>query len=302
MGEVLVEARGLSRQFGKKRVVDDVSFTLHAGAVTGFVGANGAGKTTTLRIMLGLLPGGGVTSFMERPLEAWSVPSSVVGAVFGGIAGHPKHTVRSHLRMVATGAGVPDTRVDELLETVGMASAAGQRLAKLSLGMTQRVGIAQALIGDPRVLVLDEPANGLDPHAIKWLRTFLRERADAGTAVMVSSHLLSEMEQLADEVIVLARGRVVAQERMADLVERAAGSGVVKVQTPQLAKLASLVKVNGGALEADGAQDASITGLTRIEVGDLAAENGIPLYWLHEEKPSLEDFYLSVAEEEFKIS
>ncbi|MFF3547330.1 ABC transporter ATP-binding protein [Streptomyces platensis] len=193
----MVEASGLSCTFRGKRVVDDVSLTLRAGSVTGFVGSNGAGKTTTLRLMLGLLRGEGATTFQGRPLTQWPAPARVVGAVFGGVAGHPKHRIRDHLRMVAAGAGASNARVDELLETVGMTGAAKMRISQLSLGMAQRVGIAQAVIGSPRVLVLDEPSNGLDPHAIRWLRGFLRDLAADGVAVLVSSHLLAEMERQA---------------------------------------------------------------------------------------------------------
>ncbi|MER6390487.1 ABC transporter ATP-binding protein [Streptomyces sp. NPDC001523] len=299
---VLAEAQGLRRSFGSRTVLDDVSLTLHAGEVTGFVGANGAGKTTTIRLMLGLAHGEGRTLFLGRPLHAWGSPGKVVGAVLGGIAGHPKHRVRSHLRMVAAGCGASDQRVDEMLERVGLTQAARLKLSQLSLGMAQRVGIAQALLGDPPVLILDEPANGLDPHAIRRLREFLRAQAAEGRAIMVSSHLLGEMEQLADRVVVLSHGRVVAASPIADLLSRAGDQAVVTVQTPDLPQLARLVKERGGRLEPTGGPSAHITGLDRIQVAILAAEDGVPLHWLSQEMPSLEDFYLSIAEEEFKIS
>ncbi|MFG2193547.1 ABC transporter ATP-binding protein [Streptomyces sp. NPDC048639] len=301
-GDVLVEAQSLGRSFGPKRVLDNVSLTLHAGEVTGFVGANGAGKSTTFQLMLGLLRGEGRTLFLGRRLHEWGAPGTVVGAVLGGVAGHPKHRVRTHLRMVAAGSAAPDRRVDELLETVGLTEAAHLRLEQLSLGMSQRVAIAQALVGDPPALILDEPANGLDPHAIRWLRDFLRAQADQGRAVLVSSHLLGEMEQLADRVVVLSRGRVVAASPMAELLADAASRRVVTVQTPDLPKLAALVEARGGLLAPTGGQCANVQGLDRIQIGTLASESGVPLYWLHEEGPSLEDFYLGIAEEEFKIS
>lgn len=301
-GEVLAEARGLRRSFGNSTVLQDVSLTLRAGEVTGFVGANGAGKTTTIRLMLQLARGEGSTLFLGRPLHAWGSPAKVVGAVLGGVAGHPKHRVRSHLRMVAAGCGAPDRRVDELLENVGLADAAELRLAQLSLGMAQRVGIAQALLGDPRVLILDEPANGLDPHSIRWLRQFLRAQADEGRAVLVSSHLLGEMEQLADSVVVLSRGRVVAASPLTELLTRASTRGVVLVQTPDMAALARLVADNGGRLEPSDGARARITGMERIKLGSLAAKERLELHWLSEETPSLEDFYLSIAEENFKIT
>ncbi|MFJ3861610.1 ABC transporter ATP-binding protein [Streptomyces sp. NPDC090085] len=300
--DTLLEAQGLGRSFGGKPVVANVSFTLRAGEVTGFVGANGAGKTTTIRLMLGLLRGKGQTLYLGRPLLAWGAPGRVVGAVLGGVAGHPGHTVRAHLRMVAAGSGADDHRVDELLELVGLQGAAKMRLSGLSLGMSQRAGIAQALLGDPPVLILDEPANGLDPHSLHWLRHFLRGQAAAGRAVLVSSHLLGEMEQLADQVVVLTRGRVVATASMREIVEQAASRRTVTIETPELQALAGSVAAQGGVFEPSGEQRATITGLDRKQIGDLALTEGIPVYWLHEEKPSLEDFYLRVAEEEFKIS
>ncbi|MGW0750022.1 ABC transporter ATP-binding protein [Streptomyces sp. NPDC002587] len=307
-GGVLVEAEGLGRSFGTKRVLDDVSLTLRAGEVTGFVGANGAGKSTTIQLMLGLLHGEGRTSYLGRPLRAWGAPGTVVGAVLGGVAGHAKHRVRTHLRMVAAGSAVPDRRVGELLDSVGLTEAGGLRLDQLSLGMSQRVAIAQALLGDPPVLILDEPANGLDPHSIRWLRDFLRSQADQGRAVLVSSHFLGEMEQLADRVVVLSRGRVAASAPMAELLARAAHRRVVSVESPELPRLAALVEAQGGRLTPTGPTgltgggSAHITGLDRVRIGTLAAENALPLYWLHEARPSLEEFYLGIAEEEFKIS
>ncbi|WP_371660848.1 ABC transporter ATP-binding protein [Streptomyces sp. NBC_00280] len=301
-GDALVEAKSLGLSFGPKRVVDDVSLTLRAGEVTGFVGANGAGKTTTIQLVLGLLRGEGQTLFLGRPLHQWGAPGTVVGAVLGGVAGHPQHRLRAHLRMVAAGSAVPDERVDELLETVGLADAARLKLSELSLGMAQRAGIAQALLGDPPVLVLDEPANGLDPHSIRWLREFLRDQAAQGRAVLVSSHLLGEMEQLADQAVVLSLGRVVAAVPMTEVLERAAGQRVVIIEAPELPALTRLLAEHGGHLSPTGGQGATVTGLDRVQISTLAMKAGVPLYWLQEEKPSLEDFYLGVAEEEFRIS
>jgi ABC-2 type transport system ATP-binding protein len=298
--EVLVRAAGLHREFRGRPAVQDVSLTLRAGEVTGFLGANGAGKTTTLRMMLGLISGAGATEFLGRPLREWNSPASVVGVVLGGVAGHPGHTVRAHLRMVAAGAGVPDRRVAEVLAAVGLTEAGGKRLRTLSLGMSQRVGIAQALLADPPVLILDEPANGLDPHSIRWLRGMLRALAAEGRAVLVSSHLLAEMEQLADRVVVLARGRVAAEVSVAELGQYAHGR--VTVQSPHVEKLAGPVRALGATYENAEPGSAVVTGLTRFQVGDLAAGHGVTLHWLDERPPSLEDFYLSVAEEEFRIS
>ncbi|MGW2701703.1 ABC transporter ATP-binding protein [Streptomyces sp. NPDC001340] len=301
MHDVLAQASGLSTTFGKKRVLEDVSLQLRSGKITGFVGANGAGKTTTLRCMLGLLPSAGETSFLGRPLTRWNAPARVVGAVFGGVAGHPKHRLITHLRMVAAGCGLPDRRADEVLDAVGLSTGARVRLKELSLGMAQRAGIAQALIASPRVLLLDEPANGLDPHAMRWLRDLLRQLADEGLAVLVSSHLLSEMEQVADRVAVLSKGRIVADAEMADLLAYAEKQAVVTVETPDLDRFASAIVREGVTVDRRGDHWAQIKGLSRHQVGELAAEHRITLYTISENRPSLEDFYLTIAEEEFAV-
>lgn len=294
----LVTTQGLTKDFRGRRALSGVCLQLSPHRVTGFLGANGAGKTTAIRMMLGLLPGSGETLFMGRPLAQWRTPAEVVGAVLGSVAGHPEHSVRTHLRMVAAGIGVPGTRADEVLSRAGMQEAAGLRLGRLSLGMGQRVAIAQALLGDPRVLILDEPTNGLDPHSVRWLRGLLRDFADDGRAVLVSSHQLAETEQLADEVVVLARGRVAADTSMAELSGIAHGR--VGVQSPALDKLTQLVEQQGGTLQMTGPGTAGITGLSRFQVGDLAAEHSVPLHWLDERLTSLEEFYLSVADQEFE--
>lgn len=294
-----VRAEGLTWHHKSKLIVDNIHLRVPAGVVTGFLGANGAGKTTTLRLMLGLTAGQGRTTYFGRPLEEWRDPARIVGVVMGGVAGHPKHTLTAHLRMVAAGAGVPDARVPEVIERVGLTTTADKRLDTLSLGMAQRAGIAQALLGDPAVLFLDEPANGLDPHSIRWLRDTLRQLADEGKAVLVSSHLLAEMQQLADRVVVLARGRVVAETTIEELARL--GSDVT-LQSPRLSELVEPVKQLGGTVQVLDDGTAKIRGLTRFQVGDLAAEHGVPVHWLEEKAPSLEDYYLSVAEEEFRIS
>ncbi|MGW6564219.1 ABC transporter ATP-binding protein [Streptomyces sp. NPDC054975] len=293
-----LSARSLRRTFGKKTVLHDVSLDAPAGAVTGFLGANGAGKSTAIRLMLGLLRGEGQTYFLGRPLTDWNAPGHVVGAVLGGVAGHPAHRMRTHLGMVAAGMGLSDRRVDEVLDLVGLREAAGLRLGALSLGMAQRAGIAQAMLGDPRVLVLDEPANGLDPHSLLWLRTFLRGLAREGRAVLVSSHLLGEMEQLADRVIILAQGRVVAETTVGEIAAR---TGTVTAESPQPERLTELVERAGGTTEPLDGGRVAIRGLDRFRVGALAAAESVALSWLDERPPSLEDFYLSVAHEEFHI-
>ncbi|MFJ4774807.1 ABC transporter ATP-binding protein [Streptomyces sp. NPDC088762] len=298
ISETGLTAHSLGRTFGPKTVLNRVSLQVPAGSVTGFLGANGAGKSTAIRLMLGLLQGEGQTYFLGRPLASWRSPGHVVGAVLGGLAGHPGHRVRTHLEMVAAGMGLPRRRVDEVLALVGLGEAARLRLGALSLGMAQRAGIAQAMLGDPRVLILDEPGNGLDPHSLRWLRTFLRGLASEGRAVLVSSHLLWETEQLADRVIVLAQGEVVAETTVQEIAAR---TGTVTAESPQPERLAELVTRAGGTTHGPAGGRIEIRGLDRFRVGALAAEASVPLSWLDERPPSLEEFYLSVAHEEFHI-
>ncbi|MGK5640437.1 ABC transporter ATP-binding protein [Streptomyces sp. URMC 126] len=279
-------------------MVDGVSFSVPEGSVTGLLGANGAGKTTVLRLMLGLVRGEGTTDFLGRPLPDWHRPGEIVGAVLGGTFGHPRHRLRDHLTMVAYGLDVPPRHVTEVLTRVGLEKAADQRLGQLSLGMAQRAGLAQALLGDPRVLILDEPFNGLDPHSIAWLRGTLRSFAEDGGTVLLSSHLLGEMDQLADRILVMARGRLVAQATAAEIAARVGRHAVV--ETPELERLTAALTENGAGVERLDSTRARVTGLDRREVGKLAARLAVPLYWLGEEAASVEDFYLSVAEEEFK--
>ncbi|MFI2077514.1 ABC transporter ATP-binding protein [Streptomyces triculaminicus] len=295
--QVLVEASGLTKSYRGKRVADGVSLSVPAGSVTGLLGANGAGKTTTLRLMLGLTRGGGTTSFLGHPLGAWHCPARVVGAVLGGVGGHPRHRVIDHLTMVARGLDVTQDAVRAALSGIGMEQAAEQRLSQLSLGMAQRVGLAQALLGQPRVLLLDEPFNGLDPHSIAWLRSTLRGFVDDGGAVLLSSHLLAEMEQLADRVVVMARGRVVAELSVEEIAERT--GRYVYVESPDLQRLVAVLRQSGGRVEGLGADRARVTGLGRRQVGRLAADHRIAVYGLSDQSASIEEFYLSVAEEEF---
>ena len=216
-----IEVRGLSKQFGPVRAVDDLSFEVAPGRVTGFLGPNGSGKTTTLRMLLGLVSiTGGTATFGGRRYVDIDKPIHHVGAVLEATSFHPTRRAEDHLKMVAIGAGIPLTRVDETLDLVGLSDVARRRVGKFSLGMRQRLQLATALLGDPEILILDEPSNGLDPQGIQWLRTFIRHQASIGNAVLVSSHLLSEMEETVDDVVIISHGRLVLQTTLADLASQ----------------------------------------------------------------------------------
>jgi ABC-2 type transport system ATP-binding protein len=225
---VRIEASGLTKEFGGRRAVDGLSFTVEPGMVTGFVGPNGAGKSTTLQLMLGLVRGAGRTLFDGRPYQDLPCPVAEVGAVLDARAFHPRRSARGHLRMLAAAGRVPggvrgpvpDRRVDQVLDLVGLAGVAGRPAGGFSLGMAQRLALAAALLADPRALLLDEPANGLDPHGVAWLRELLRAFAAEGRAVLVSSHLLAEMQLLADHLLVIGRGRLLADEPLDRLIGR----------------------------------------------------------------------------------
>jgi ABC-2 type transport system ATP-binding protein len=233
---VRIQAQGLSKRFGGRTVVDDLSFTVEPGRVTGFLGPNGAGKSTTFQLMLGLVLGGGRTLFDGRPYRELANPLREVGAVLDAHAFHPRRGARDHLRMLAAAAGVADRRVDEVLDRVGLGAVAHRPAGGFSLGMAQRLAVAAALLPDPRALLLDEPANGLDPHGVAWLRALLRAAA-RDRAVLVSSHLLAEMQLLADHVLVIGRGRLLADAPLRELTAR---SGSLE---------AAYLELTGGAVE-----------------------------------------------------
>ncbi|GAA1638835.1 ABC transporter ATP-binding protein [Actinoplanes couchii] len=215
----MITIDGLTRDRGKTRILHEVTFRARPGRVTGFLGPNGAGKTSTLRLLLGLdRPRAGTALIDGRPYAAWDRPLTVTGALLDGSGAHRSRTARAHLRWVATGNGLPRSRADEVLEIVGLTADAGKRAGKYSLGMSRRLGLATALLGDPRVLILDEPINGLDPAGIRWMRGFLREAAAEGRTVLLSSHLMGELAETADDVVIIVAGRVVADGTLAEVV------------------------------------------------------------------------------------
>ncbi|MCU1621014.1 MAG: ABC-type multidrug transport system, ATPase component [Modestobacter sp.] len=299
---VRVDVRGLTKTFGSVRAVDDLSFTVEPGQVTGFLGPNGAGKTTTLRMALGLeTPDRGTATFNGVPYVSLSDPMLLVGAVLE-TAFHPARSGRNHLRVYCRAAGLPVSRADEVLDQVGLGPAGKRRAGGYSLGMRQRLGLATALLGDPQVLVLDEPANGLDPEGIQWLRGFLRHQAhDRGRTVLVSSHLLTEVEQTADRVVIVGAGRLVRQGSLAEL--RAGSAGSVLVRSPQVAALAGLLRASGTTVTAtDGSTDGlTITGLPVDEVGRQAFAGGIELHELRAHTSGLEEVYfrLTAGQEQY---
>ena len=298
---VRVDVHGLSKAFGHVQAVSDLSFTVEPGSVTGFLGPNGAGKTTTLRMMLALeSPDTGTATFDGVPYAALREPVRTVGAVLE-TAFHPARSGRNHLRVYCRAAGLPVSRADEMLVQVGLADAAHRRAGGYSLGMRQRLALATALLGDPSVLVLDEPANGLDPEGIQWLRGFLQHLAHAeGRTVLVSSHLLSEMEHTADRVVIIGAGRLVREGSIAELRSGADGAGTVLVRSPEAARLADLLTAQGWTVTAeDGAL--AVSGQNPAAVGHQAFAAGIELHELRARTSGLEEIYfqLTAGHEQF---
>jgi ABC-2 type transport system ATP-binding protein len=291
-----VDVRGLTKHFGSTVAVDDLTFSIRRGRITGFLGPNGAGKSTTLRALLGLVrPSSGEARVEGSPYSELGNPLGTVGAVLEAHSFHPGRSGRNHLRVLATAAGLPVTRVDEVLSEVELTRAARRRTGTYSLGMRQRLSVAGALLGRPGLLVLDEPANGLDPEGIRWLRDFLRSFAAAGGTVLVSSHVLPEVAQIADEVVIIHRGRLVAQEPLAVLTARSAGSTVVR--SPEAERLRE--RLAGEGIEAAPVGDGELRAAAPPErVGEVAAATGIVLHELRAEGASLEEVFLELTTEE----
>ncbi len=290
-----IELRGLTKEYGAQRAVDDLTATIASGRVTGFLGPNGAGKTTTLRMLVGLAkPTRGDALIYGQPYVELPAPTTVVGTLIDASAFHSGRRVRHELAIRAVTARVDSDRVAVVLDEVGMYAAADKRVGQLSLGMRQRLGLAAALLGDPPVLVLDEPANGLDPAGMHWLRNLLRAYAARGTAVFVSSHVLAELALFADDVIVINHGRLVTTSSVAELV--ASGRERVLVQSPQLRVLEPLLADRDADLSSteDGLM---VSGLSSVAIGDIAAASGITLHQLRTESQTLEDLFLELTDD-----
>lgn len=290
----MIEAKNLSKKYKKKLAVDNISFTVETGKVTGFLGPNGAGKSTTMRLMLGLDNGKGRTLFDGKPLHGYVKPSQLVGILLEAKAFHPTRTAKNHLKVLAAAGGISDKRVDEVLDIVGLKDVAKKKPGKFSLGMSQRLGIAAAILGQPKYLLLDEPANGLDPEGIHWLRQFLKDYADEGNAVFVSSHLLSEMSLMADNLVVIGKGKLITSGTVDDLINGAKGAGVF-VRSPKLSMLERALKEKYGVEKLDGGL--KVSGAKTDDIGKLAFQVGAPIYELAARNVSLEDAFLEITAE-----
>lgn len=290
----VIELRGLTKRFGSLLAVDHLSFGVEAGTVTGFLGPNGAGKTTTLRMLLGLVkPTAGSATVCGHPYHELASPLRRVGAVLGASHAHPGRTARSHLRIQAAAAGLPRSRADEVLELTGLTQAADRRVRTFSLGMHQRLALAAALLPEPDVLILDEPAGGLDPEGIHWLRDLLRGYAAQGRTVLVSSHVLAEVAQTVDTVVILRQGRLLTQSTLGELTARA--RAVVRVRTPQAGALAAALAGDGTKAEMTAPDRLEITGVAPEHVAMLAAGNSIPIIESTTQMPTLEDVFLQLT-------
>jgi ABC-2 type transport system ATP-binding protein len=288
-----LEVRALTKRFGSTTAVQDLTFSVEPGKITGFLGPNGAGKTTTLRMLLGLVhPTTGEALVEGVPYPKLDDPARTVGAVLEASSYHPSRSGRNHLRVLATAAGIPLARADETLELVELTAAGRRRVKTYSLGMRQRLSVAAALLGDPRLLLLDEPANGLDPEGIRWLRNFLRSFAAGGGTVFISSHVLAEVGQLADEVVIIHKAKLVAHEPLAALTARTAGGTIVR--SPDAGGLRE--QLIAGGIEASAADTNELRAAAPPErVGEVAAAAGIILHELRAESASLEEVFLELT-------
>jgi ABC-2 type transport system ATP-binding protein len=290
----VIEVEHLTKRYGSTVAVNDLSFRVTPGRITGFLGPNGAGKTTTLKAVLGLLhPTSGTARVFGKPYRDLDDPAQRVGAVLETSRYHPGRSGRNHLRVVAAQAGIPSTRVEEVLELVAMKEPGKRRVGGYSMGMRQRLGLAAALMGEPELLVLDEPANGLDPAGIRWLRDLLRSLASQGRTILISSHVLAEIEQIADEVVIIHRGKFVTQSTTAELAARAAAG--VRVRTPDAQRLLELLTAQG--MRVSEAEDGALTvgEGTAERVGEIAAANGVVLHELMTERATLEEAFLELT-------
>nr|WP_269812947.1 ATP-binding cassette domain-containing protein [Ornithinimicrobium sediminis] len=288
----------MTKRYGDTTAVDGVTFTVSPGSVTGFLGPNGAGKSTTMRMIVGLdHPTSGSVTVDGRPYAQHRSPLGEVGALLDGRAVHPGRSAYQHLRALAATHGIPRRRVEEVIELTGLQSVSRRRVGGFSLGMGQRLGIAAAVLGDPRTLILDEPVNGLDPEGVKWVRTMVRHLAREGRTVFISSHLMSEMAQTADELLVIGRGRIIAAGPVEEIV-RSTQDDRVRVLSPRAGELVDLLTAGRAEVVPVGPGALEVCGMTSAEIGEAAAASGVPLHELTPLGGSLEDAYLSLTHSE----
>jgi ABC-2 type transport system ATP-binding protein len=293
----MIEVQGLTKRYGDREAVSNLSFTVPRGRVTGFVGPNGAGKSTTMRMILGLAaPDGGEALVDGQPYGALRTPLREVGALLEATALHPGRSAHDHLLWLAESNDLPRGRVNEVLELAGLTSVAKRRAGGFSLGMRQRLGIAAALLGDPPTLILDEPVNGLDPEGVRWIRELLRALATEGRAVLVSSHLMSELEDTAEHVVVIGRGRLIADAPVADLVA-AASDASVTVRTPDTGAAMKALADFGAVVTSPGGDVLSVVGLAADEVAEVMAARSLRLYELTPHRATLEEAYMSLTQD-----
>ena len=297
----MIEAKGLTKDYGKTRAVDDLSFTVQPGTVTGFLGPNGSGKSTTMRLILGLdAPTAGEVTVNGKRYREHAAPLHEVGALLEARSVHTGRSAYYHLLALAQTHGIPRKRVDAVVDLVGLHDVATKRAGGFSLGMGQRLGIAAALLGDPHTFILDEPVNGLDPEGIRWIRNLLKGLAADERAVFVSSHLMSEMAQTADHLIVIGRGRLIADTTVDEFVRRASG-GVVRVRSPQATRLRELVLAPSVTVTSDASGVLEIAGVTAEQIGELAARHGIVLHELMQQQASLEEAFMELTRDELEF-
>lgn len=303
----MITVEHLTKDYGSTRAIDDVSFSLRPGAVTGFLGPNGSGKSTTMRCILGLdNPTKGRATIDGVEYHKLKSPLTKVGALLDSKAFHPKRTARQHLRIVAATHGISKSRVDEMLEMTGLTSVANKKLGSFSLGMGQRLGIAQALLGDPEVLLFDEPVNGLDPDGVRWVRTTMRDLAAEGRTVFVSSHLMSEMALTADDLVILGRGKLIASGTISDFTD-AMDRTRIRVSGPDMHAIDAAVRTRGWVPEPHPATEKypagylELSGATRAEVGQLLYRSGLEIHELSELHSSLEDVFMDLTEAEVEF-
>jgi ABC-2 type transport system ATP-binding protein len=293
----MIEAHELTKRYGDKTAVDGISFTIAPGSVTGFLGPNGAGKSTTMRMIMGLdRPTTGTVTVNGKPYAKDRSPLSEAGALLDAKAMHPGRTARSHLRTMAATHNIPAARVDEVIEMTGLSTVAGRRVGGFSLGMGQRLGIASAMLGDPRTLILDEPVNGLDPEGVQWVRRLVRSLADQGRTVFLSSHLMSEMAQTADQLLVIGRGRILAAGPVQEVIDSVSGA-TVRVRAPRAVELAALVPAAGVTVSSPEPGTLELRGIDAAQVGEIAGAAGITLHELSPRNASLEEAYMSLTQD-----